>query len=908
VLEDRRSECGTLDRLLDDVRAGRSGVLVLRGEPGVGKSALLEYVAEGAAGCRLARAAGVQSEMELPYAGLHQVCAAMLDRLEHLPAPQRDALGTAFGLSTGAAPDRFVVALAVLGLLSEVAGERPLMCVVDDAQWLDRASAQALSFVARRLGAEAVGLVFAARDSDGELAGLPELVVEGLRDGPARAVLGSVISGPLDEEVRDRIVAETHGNPLALLELPRGLTAAELAGGFGLPDARPLTGRIEESFLRRFEALPVDSRRLLLVAAAEPVGDPALVWRAAKRLGIGAAAAGPATAAGLCQFGDRVRFRHPLVRSAVYRAASSADRQRVHEALTEVTDPEVDPDRRAWHRAQASPAPDEDVAAELERSAGRAQARGGVAAAAAFLERAAALTPDPARRAQRALSAAQAKHLAGAPDAALELLAAARDGPLDELSRARGDVLRGQIAFAVTRGRDTPSLLLKAAKRLEALDVTLARDTYLDAFGAAQFAGRVDGRGGVREVAVAARAARPPRPPARASDLLLDGLALRITEGSAAGAPVLKRALSAFRSQDLGGEEAIHGLWLAGRTAADLWDDDTWDVLSARHVGLARAAGALTVLPVTLSVRIAVHLFAGELATARARVEEVEAISEATGSHFPPYGALSLAAWRGREAEAAALIEGRMSEVLAQGEGPGSTAIQWANAVLYNGLGRYEDALANAERAGKHPQVLLWFNWGLPELIEAAARSDNADRASDALQALVPATRASGTDWALGIEARSRALLSEGEPAERLYQDAIEHLGRTRVRVELARAHLLYGEWLRRERRRLDAREHLRTAYDMLTAMGIDGFAARAARELLATGETARRRTLETSDRLTAREVQIARLARDGLSNADIGTQLFISARTVEYHLTKIFAKLDIDSRHQLQGTLAQAF
>ena len=491
----------------------------------------------------------------------------MLDRLERLPGPQREALGTAFGLSAGHAPDRFFVGLAVLGLLAEAADERPLLCLVDDAQWLDRASAQALAFVARRLLADSVALVFAVREEEQELTGLPELVVDGLAHDDARALLRSVIAGRLDERVADRIVAETRGNPLALLELPRGLTAAELAGGFGLPDSRPLSGWIEDSFRRRLDALPARTRRLLLVAAAEPVGEPLLVWRAAERLGIGADAAAPADAAGLCEFGAWVRFRHPLVRSAVYRAASPDERQSTHRALAEATDPEVDPDRRAWHRAQAAPGPDEDVAQELERSAGRAQARGGLAAAAAFLERAAELTLDPARRAQRALEAAQANHQAGAPEAALALLAIAQTGPPDELRRALVDVLRAQIAFAVNRGRDALPLLLKAAKRLEPLDARLARETYLDAFTAAIFAGRLAGGGGLLEVAQAARAAPPASQPPSAADLLLDGFALRIAEGYAAGAPVLKRALSAIRSQDLSGAQGIRWLWVACRAA-----------------------------------------------------------------------------------------------------------------------------------------------------------------------------------------------------------------------------------------------------------------------------------------------------------------------------------------------------
>src|SRR5215208_2575230 len=467
----RRSECETLDRMLRSVRSGQSRVLVLRGEAGVGKTALLGYVVEQAWGWRIVRAAGVQSEMELAFAGLHQLCGSMLDGLGGLPGPQGDALREAFGLEDGGAPDRFLVALAVLSLLAETAEARPLVCVIDDVQWLDRASRQALAFVARRLLAEPIAMVFAVRepgDAD-ELAGLPELFVDGLGDRDARTVLASGISGPLDTRVRDRIVAETRGNPLALLELPRGLTPAELAGGFGLPDRGPLSGRIERSFLRRFESLPRDSRWLLVTAAAEPIGDVTLLWRALDRIGIAPEAVGPAEATGLIELGARVRFRHPLVRSAIYRAAAAPARQQVHHALAEATDPEADPDRRAWHRAHATAGLDEEVARELELSADRAKGRGGVAAAAAFLERAAELSPDPAHRGARALAAAQAKLEAGAPEAADALLSTAELAPLDELQRARLQMLRAQIAFAVRHGSDAPSLLLDAARRLGSL-------------------------------------------------------------------------------------------------------------------------------------------------------------------------------------------------------------------------------------------------------------------------------------------------------------------------------------------------------------------------------------------------------------------------------------------------------
>jgi DNA-binding CsgD family transcriptional regulator len=900
MLRGRHSECDVFDRLLETVRAGRSGTLVMCGEPGVGKTALLDYAIESAPDLRIVRAIGIESEMELAFAGLHQLCVPMLGRLERLPDPQREALQTAFGLSPGAAPDRFLVGLAVLSLLSEAAEEQPLLCVADDAQWLDRASAQALAFAARRLLAESVAVVFATREPSEELRGLPELVVGGLGDSDARELLASVVRGPLDERVRDRIVAETRGNPLALLELPRGRSPAELAGGFGLPDAVALPGRIEESFQQRIEALPAESRRLLLLAAAEPVGDPALFRRAAERIGLSGDALEPAEAEGLLKLGASVRFRHPLVRSAVYRAAPLVERQQVHRALAEVTDPELDPDRRAWHRAQAVVGPNENVAAELERSADRAQERGGLAAAAAFLERSVGLTPDPACRALRALAAAHAKHLCGAPDVALRLLATADAGPLDEFGRRRVDLLRAQVTFASSRGSDAPPLLLQAAKRLEPMDLGLARETYLDALSAAMFLGRLGASVGVVEAAQAALAAPKPHSP-RASDLLLDGLATRFTRGYAAGAPMLKRALTASPGRTISSEDALR--WMA---AIDLWDDQMWEVLATRHLQLARETGALTELPFALNARSAGHTFAGELPAAASLIGEAHVVNEAIGSHFPPYGALLRAAWRGRESEASRLIEATREEVVLRGEAYGLSVTEWASAVVYNGLGRYEDALAAAERASEHPEDLGISNWGLAELIVAAVRSGKPERAAEALERLSEIARASGSDWALGIEARSRALVSEGEVAERLYREAIERLGRTRIRVELARTHLLYGEWLRRERRRLDAREQLRTAHEMLTKMGVEAFAARAARELLATGERARKRTVETREDLTAQEAQIARLARDGLSNPEIAARLFISPRTVEYHLHKVFNKLNISSRNELDRALQE--
>ncbi len=884
----------------------------MRGEAGIGKTAMLDYLESRSSGFRVVRAAGVEPEMELAFAGMHQLCAPMFDRLERLPHPQRDAVHTVLGLSTGDTPDRFLVGLAVLRLLSDVAEEQPLVCLVDDAQWVDRASLQILTFVARRLLAESVALVFAVRESDDEsaLASLPQMDIRGLGDADARSLLESAIPGRLDERVRDRIIAESRGNPLALLELARGATVGDLAGGFALPNAAALASGIEQSFIERMESLPADTRRLLLTAAADPTGDTTLLWRAAEHLGIDASAATPAEAAGLVELGVRVRFRHPLARSAAYLAAALPARQEVHRALAEASDPDVDPDRRAWHRARAAVGHDEAVAVELEHSAGRAQSRGGIAATAAFLARAAELTSDPTLRSARALAAAQAEFDAGAPEKACELLSTAEIGPLDELQRARLARLRARLVFARQRGVDAPPLLLAAAKGLERLDTAMARDTYLEALGATIFVGRLGG--GLREVAKAARAAPPaPRPP-RATDLLLDGVAVRFTAGYVAGLAPLRRALHALRQQPRSGGDAgsdvARWLWLACPVAPeplapDLWDDESWYYLAVSAVRLARDAGALAVLPMALSCRASVHVHAGEFADASALIEEADAITEATHNPSLNYTSLMLAAWRGDEGHALRLIEVDTRKAIARGDGRSLGLSAYATAVLYNGLGRYEAALAGAQRGCDYDD-LGFFGWSLVELIEAGARSGARDAAAGALHLLEERSLAAGTEWSLGILARSRALLGSGGAADALYREAIERLGRSRIVVQLARAHLVYGEWLRRANRRVAAREQLRLAHEMLDAIGAEAFAERARRELLATGVTVRKRTAETHELLTAQEAQVARLAAQGHTNPEIGSQLFISPRTAEYHLHKVYTKLGIRSRRDLRGVL----
>ena len=912
VLVGRLSEIAELDGLVEDVCGGRSRVLVMRGEPGIGKTALLDYLAEKASpACRVVRTAGVESEMELAYAGLQQLCAPMLGGLERLPAPQRDALEVAFGLRSGVAPDRFMVGLGVLGLLADAAEEHPQVCVVDDAQWLDQASAQTLAFAARRLLAERVSVVFAVREGHdaGGLTGLSNLVVGGLAQGDARALLDAVLPGPVDERVSDQIVAETGGNPLALIELPRGLTPEQLAGGFGLPDATPLASGIEQSFHQRVEMLMPATRQLLLVAAADPVGDVTVLWSAMARLSIGTQAADDAEATGLIRVGSRVEFRHPLVRSAVYRSASASERREVHRALAEVTDAVSDPDRRAWHRAQAAAGPDEEVAGELEGSAERAQARGGAAATAAFLERATALTPEPGLRAKRGLAAASAKRDAGALNAATALLLAVEHGPPDSRRAAEVSRLRGHLALDLQRGGDAARYLLRAARSLECLDVELARHTYLEALGAAIWAAGIDADEVLLETAHAALAAPAGPQPAQAADLVLDALALRVTEGFTAAAPALICALDALCRESVG-QAANRWLWAAGNNvsgiiAQELFDIEARYTLGVDQVQVARDRGAFVQLQVALHYLAHINLPAGELATAAAQIDESSSISEATGNRPVAYTELALAAFRGREAEASALIRNTIRTARANGQGRIVSFATYLSAVLYNGIGRYEAARDAARIVIEH-NVIGYDSLAIAELAEAASRTGDIHLLGKASVWIRERAAATPTDWATGIQARIEALASDGADAERAYLESIRQLGNTRLRAELARGHLLYGEWLRRERRRVDARQQLSLAHEMLSAMGLEGFAHRAAQELLATGATARQRTASTRDQLTRQEDHIARLAGDGLSNPEIGAQLFLSPRTVEWHLRKVFTKLGISSRVQLTNALAR--
>jgi DNA-binding CsgD family transcriptional regulator len=902
----RARERQALDGLLDRVRGGESAVLVIRGEAGIGKTALMRYCARQASGCQLAQIHGVESEMELPLAALHQLCTPMLGSLDALPEPQQRALRVAFGLAAGPAPDRFVLGLAVLSLLAENAAERPLVCLVDDAQWLDQASSQVLGFVGRRLLAEPVGLVMAVREAAGErlFPGVPALSVNGLTGEDARALLTAVVPGHLDQRVCDRIVAETGGNPLGLLELARGMADAELAGGFAGPRQAGLPGQLQDHYLRRVRVLPGPARQLMLLAAADPTGDATLLWRAAQAQGLGPDAAAAADAEQLLDIGSQVRFRHPLVRSAAYAAGSPEDRRAAHLTLAAATDAEADPERRVWHLAAAAAGPDEDVAAALEQAAAKIQARAGLAASAAFLRRSATLTAEPGRRAERALAAALANLHAGAFDIALGLLAQAGAHAVDDLQRARVEQLRGQVEWRSISGREAPIMLLQAARRLESLDAGLARETYLYAWVASHAAGPLAGPGGLLlEVSRAAQAApRPPGAP-RPYDLLLDGLTTRIVQGTAAAAPAIRRAVAAFLGDQVSGEERLRWGILAQMTAMGLWDFDNWIALSTRNVEFARASGALAPLSAALNGRGTLATLCGDFETAASLAAEKDVVNEVTGIRQAATCDLLLAGYRGRATEAEPLFAATIEDAMARGEGLAVQMANWSAAVLRNGLGRYAEALAAAESATEETCRSVSTQLVLPELIEAAVRTGRADLAREALGRLSVLTAVEGSDWAKGLEARSRALVSEGQEAEQCYAEAVERLGRTPLRPELARARLLYGEWLRRENRRLDARHQLHAAYYLLDAIGAGAFAERARSELLATGERVRKREVDTYHQLTPQEEHIIRLARDGRTNREIAAELFLSTRTVEWHLRKVFAKLGITSRRDLHNT-----
>lgn len=905
VLRGRTRERQEVDDALDRVRAGDSVAMVLRGEAGIGKTSMLQYAASRADDCRVLPVAGVESELELPFAGLHHLCGPLLNEVEAMPDHQEEALRVALGLAAGATPDRLVVGLAVLSLLAEVAAERPVVLLVDDAQWLDEETCQTLGVVARRLVAESVLALFGVRETDEErlFPGIPDLTLTGLAEDDAKALLTSATPGHLDDHVRDRLVAETSGNPLVLLEVAGGMSEAELGGGFATPGTAIAAGLLEQHYLHRVRALPEPTQRLLLIAAADATGDPTLLWRAAEVVGIGHDAAEPARTEQLLEIGSGVRFRHPLMRAAAYAAGTAEDRQAAHRALAEVIDAKADPDRRIWHLASAATGPDEDVAAELERSAERASARAGLAAAAAFLHRSVALTPDRARRAERALEAAHAHLHAGQFEEALGALAEAEADAVDELQVVRVEQLRGEINRVSTSGREAPQLLLRAAQRLELLDPHRARTTYLDAWGAAIVAAHLAVPGAdLVAVSLAARGALTDITSPDGQALLLGGTTTLILDTPAEAAPQLREAVHAFLDDEPSEPWMHHGA-LVSNAALAVWDYEMWDAASARHVELARLSGALAPLLAALNVRRVVALYAGDVETARSLGVSEEVVKQVTGARRASYGDLFVTAYEGRPERALPLITATAEEGLERGEGLGCNIADRAATILYLGLGQYAEATAAGVRASEG-NFGPFTSQGLADLAEAAVRSDQTDLASEALDRLRAATAGCDTDWAAGILARATALLKEGAAAEEAYVEALTAFTRTRLRIELARTQLLYGEWLRREGRRADARVQLRSAHDTFADLGLEAFAERSRHELNATGEKVRKRQVDTLNELTPQEEHIARLARDGHSNPEIGAELFISSRTVEWHLRKVFGKLGISSRRELATAL----
>ncbi|MET7335115.1 AAA family ATPase [Nonomuraea sp. NPDC005650] len=880
VLVGRHELQQRVDELTGAARTGQGGALVLEGEAGIGKSALLEYARNAAPGFRVVRTSGSEFEQELPYSALHQLCVPMLKHLVELPNRHRDALRVAFGLAEGT-PDPFQIGLAALGLVTAAARERPLLCLIDDAQWVDTASARAMVFLARRVAADPAAMIFAVRptyaaNGFGEL---PQLAVRGLSDEDAKVLLTTRSPFPLDDQVRDRLVAEAQGNPLALLELPR-------AGGFVPPDGSSVPTRIEYGYQARLAGLSAEARLLLIAASADPTGDPGLLWPAARRLNLDVTSAGAeADATGLVEFGTRVRFCHPLARSAVYRAADAGERRTVHEALAAVTDPTMAPDRQAWHRAQASPGPDDDVADELERCATRAQARGGVAAAAAFLERSVALSLDPERRIVRTLRAAQAGFDAGASGRAADLLALLGTVTLDEFQHADVDLLRGRIAFTQHDDGSGPMLMVRAAQRLASLDPDRARDCFLDAVEMSLSVGR----GGVviDRVLTAARSGAP----APSSPDALDALIVLAADGYEAAVPLLRHALYGIGEPFWTRRPA-----LATMIAVELWDPDTLAAIAAWLVKAGRASGSPLLLRLGLAQKAVEAILIGDIGQAIATTAEEAAIADATGAAPLLHHRLHLAALRGRRDEALELFEAATAAPTTGGPGQ-VTNLHWTTAMLHNGLADYPAALAAARKATEHGDLFL-TGAALPELIEAAVRCDDHITAAQALDSLTERTQAAGTIAGRGVAAYSRGLVTGVEDH---YREAVDLLAEGPLLPYLGRAQLLYGEWLRREGRRRDCREHLRTAHELLSRAGAEGFARRAADELRATGEKVQTWSEQTYGKLTMHEVAVARLVASGATSNEVAVQLYISKRTVDAHLRNIFRKLGINSRRQLK-------
>ncbi|WP_134104332.1 helix-turn-helix transcriptional regulator [Kribbella pratensis] len=903
----RAVECARMDQLLQDASTGRAAALRVLGERGIGKSSLLDHVARRADGYRVLRARGVADERDLPYAGLQLLCAPLLEELERLEPAQQAALSTAIGLSGGEPPDRLLVSVAALNLLTGAAEHQPVCCLVDDAHWLDTASLLVLAFVVRRAERSPLLVVFGEceRQDVPELDGLPEMRLEALPWSDAHSVLLAGAPGKIDAAVTERILLEARGNPRALLEAVDGTTAAELAGGYAIPAPRPDSRHRDHDCVRRARRLPADARQLLLTVAAEPTGDPAVASRAAAWLGVDAHAAELLEAESLLTFGPRVVFGCATLRAAVYAGATPPEIRLAHRAVAEAIISGPDLDRRAWHLALSTGGLDDRIAADLERSAAAAQARGGIAARAAFLERAALVTADPAARARRALTAAGAQHAAGSLDAAQHLLSIAASGPPDPAREAYIGFQRARIEFATRRDDAAPQLLLAAARRLRAYSPGLARRAHLEALAAVMLSCRGPAAPGVRDVARAARATTA-EGSADPIDLLISALAARVLDGPGAAADALRRALTTFGADSL--DSSARGWsWLAGWAAADGWNEDAWAALTApdrherRNGNGAGHEGSPPGHPLTGAALL--DVFRGRFQAAQDAIPRGGAHALGTGSALPNPASLLLTAWQGNQDVLRSELPAVCKQARQRGDSLTLTVAQLAEAVLHNGAGHYEQALAAAREAVEADQLAL-SGWACIEFIEAATRCGQRDDAAAALARLGDHADAAATQWALGVRATAQALLSDVPVAEQLYQEAIDRLSKTGIRLHLARAQLLYGEWLRRQNRRVDARVSLRAAHQTFAAIGAEGFAVRAHAELLATGERVGRRSLEPGRQLTTQESRIGYLARDGLSNSEIGARLFLSPRTVEYHLHKVFAKLGITSRTELHLVL----
>jgi DNA-binding CsgD family transcriptional regulator len=910
ALVDRVTETGVMQGLLDGVQEGSSGVLVLRGQVGTGKTALLREMAERAAngGMRIAQAAGVQAEMGFDFAGLHQLLLPFAGGLQDLPDPQRAALGTVFGLATGQASDRFLVGLAALTLLTDAAERRPVLCVVDDAQWLDRVSLEMLTFVARRLLADRVGIVFGLRAGEERaeaLTGFPELRVGPLPPEAGKELFETAAGGRVAEPASRRVLAEAAGHPLALVELGN-----ELAAGHSVPDTVPgrplrLGERLELLYLNRVRELPNGAQTLLVLAAAEQLGEPETVWRAAEALGADPEVAELPEVRWMLSLSPRVAFSHPLMRAAAYWGAPPGERRRVHAALAAVTNPRTDPDRRAWHLAEATEGPDEAVARELEVSAGRARGRGGWENEQAFLERAAQLTADPRRRGARRLAAAEAGLVAGDITGADALAEQAAPHLAQPVTRARARRVHGLCLQAQSRTTEAVRILVDAALAMSTADPRRAHDTMLEAFSAAQR----EGWFGLESAEVAVAVRRLPRPPAAApGDGLLEGFAAihegRTAEGYALLRVGVRSMATAYDAPDTTLPRLVAWLQAAGL----LFDHSAWADLERHWIPALRDRGAVTALiPVLFSLGYN-HLRAGRLSAAETALVEGRALAEgiAEGAGNREWldgfnaGEVLLLALRGNVSEGRALAARLLGEPIQK---------QWRDvtrlfvAVLELGAGRYDAALDAA-----HEAQALWPLLSPEDAVEAAVRSGRPEIAKAAVGDFAPLAAAGGTPWALGVMARCRALLAGDDPgADDNYQQSIRYLQGTPVVLSLARSRLVYGEWLRRQRRRRDARGQLRTALESFERMGARGFAGRARAELAATGEHAMERTGQDGPQLTPQEAQIARLAAAGAPNRDIATQLFLSTATVDYHMRKVYRKLDVTRRASLPRALLDA-